>query len=192
MRVLDLFVILCKYTFICFLYCWLYFTGYYLYIETSQHNPNDSARIISPPVTSGGAACILFWYHMYGADVNRLNMYIRASGSASLGKPYWTRSGTHGDRWVPAQVEVVQLSNSQVGVRFYTGLEVLNMKFALILQTHMVVMIHDFDKVQNIYLSCSLKHVNTSAGVDLSFLSNPMINLAQHECIIMEGQHPLH
>ena len=80
-----------------------------------MHNANDSARIISPTVNIQGPACVLFWYHMYGADVNRLNMYSKVPGTSRLGQPYWTRSGTKGDRWLPAQVEFTSLPNNQVG-----------------------------------------------------------------------------
>ena len=51
---------------------------------------------------------------MYGADVNRLNMYFKTVGSSRFGAPYWTKVGTHGDQWRQAQVEFSMLINDQV------------------------------------------------------------------------------
>ena len=88
--------------------------GYYIYIETSRHSANDSARILSPMISTQGPTCVLFWYHMYGADVNRLNLYSKTASSSTLGQPYWTKIGTQGDRWLSAQVEFSRLPNNQV------------------------------------------------------------------------------
>lgn len=41
-----------------------------------------------------GQHCIQFWYHMYGMDVDTLNMYIKVNDV--LGKPVWTRSRNQG------------------------------------------------------------------------------------------------
>ena len=48
--------------------------GHYAYIETSSpRKPNDTANLISPTLDqSGGVGCLVFWYHMYGADINSL------------------------------------------------------------------------------------------------------------------------
>ena len=59
---------------------------------------------------------------MYGADVNRLSMYIKAAGSATLGQPYWTRAGTKGDKWLPAQVEISRLAGNQVSQKCFKAL----------------------------------------------------------------------
>lgn len=87
-------------------------TGYYIYIETSAHRPNDSARIVSPSVNTQQATCVLFWYHMYGSDVNQLSMYVETG--SQLGTPFWTISGSRGDQWHYAQVETGALSNAKV------------------------------------------------------------------------------
>jgi len=90
----------------------LFVPGFYIYIETTSHHANDSARIVSPTVTTQQATCVLFWYHMYGSDVNSLSMYVKTGGN--LGTPYWTKSGTKGNSWISAQVETGPLSNAQV------------------------------------------------------------------------------
>ena len=50
-----------------------------MYIETSwPRQPNDKAWLQSGMVkaTSGTSGrCLKFWYHMWGAHVNRLNVY---------------------------------------------------------------------------------------------------------------------
>lgn len=78
--------------------------GYYVYIEASApRRPNDTAQLISPAVSaSSNPRCLTFWYFMYGAHVNSLNIYI--SVGANLGSPIWTRKGTQGNRWNQAQV----------------------------------------------------------------------------------------
>lgn len=79
--------------------------GFYAFIETSSpRKPNDTAQMISP-VTSG-PQCLNFWYHMYGAHINRLNIYVRNPNSNLLGTPIWSRYGSHGDRWKPAHVSM--------------------------------------------------------------------------------------
>ncbi|CAB4045387.1 MAM and LDL-receptor class A domain-containing 2-like, partial [Paramuricea clavata] len=47
-------------------------SGWYLYIEASSpRRPNDKARLISPS-TAETKSCLLFFYHMYGHDVGKL------------------------------------------------------------------------------------------------------------------------
>ncbi len=55
--------------------------GHFLHIETSLPSKfNDTARLISPDlVVSNVEQCFRFYYHMYGSDVYRLNVYARIS-----------------------------------------------------------------------------------------------------------------
>lgn len=55
--------------------------GYYIYIEASYPATfNDSARLISPDLTvEDGESCFRFYYHMFGSDIYRLNIYGRIS-----------------------------------------------------------------------------------------------------------------
>ena len=56
--------------------------GWYMYIETSAPRvTNDTARLVSQTIQARTAYCFSFWYHMYGAHVNRLNVYIRVNHS---------------------------------------------------------------------------------------------------------------
>ena len=96
--------------------CTLSANGWYIYIETSSpRKPNDVAKLISsnvPGTTAGGGKCLSFWYHMYGADINTLGVYVR---SGSVDTLLWTRTGTHGDRWLQAMITVNSRTRFQVG-----------------------------------------------------------------------------
>lgn len=87
--------------------------GSYMYIETSSpRKPGDYARLESPTysVTDGNGKCLVFWYHMYGSGIGRLNVYIKRGNS--LGSRVWTASGNHGNRWLRGMI-TVQSPNTQ-------------------------------------------------------------------------------
>jgi hypothetical protein len=81
--------------------------GYYLYAKSSILADSASARIISPPskIKSNGG-CLKFFYHMYGADVDKLNVYLREANSNDNGKPIWQKYGNRGDKWLFGHVYV--------------------------------------------------------------------------------------
>ncbi len=67
--------------------------GWYIYMEASYPQTfNQRCRIISEEIQ--GQRCLQFWYHMYGMDVDTLNIYIKINGV--LGKPVWTRARNQG------------------------------------------------------------------------------------------------
>ncbi|KAK7098915.1 hypothetical protein V1264_003130 [Littorina saxatilis] len=79
--------------------------GNYVYIKTSApRRTNDKARLLSPTQSGTGVKCVTFWYHMYGSQVKTLNMYV--TGDANLGKAVWTKSGTQGNTWRKATVDI--------------------------------------------------------------------------------------
>ena len=95
--------------------------GYYMYIETSapRHN-GDKAQLISPrqqPQARAGPRCLRFWYHMYGAHINALNVYVMTG--ARLGTAVWTRKGTQGNRWIQASLVLNSTSAFNVSERLY-------------------------------------------------------------------------
>ncbi|EDO47787.1 predicted protein [Nematostella vectensis] len=96
--------------------------GYYIYIETSYPRKfNDTARIISssvPGTTGTPGKCLSFWYHMYGATINRLNVLIR---TGSHDTPLWSKLGARGDKWIRAQVTVSSRTHFQVVFEAITG-----------------------------------------------------------------------
>ena len=95
-----------------------------MYIETSLRTRNDTANLESPLVnfaTSGnpqGTVCVRFWYHMYGAHVDALNVFIK-TGSALPSKPVWTKKGTQGDKWRLAQIAVKRTPAFKVGFLYF-------------------------------------------------------------------------
>ena len=75
--------------------------GRYMYIEASSpRKPGDYARLESPPFdkTDGNGKCLVFWYHMSGRGMGRLNVYIKLG--KTLGSAAWTASGNQGKRWL--------------------------------------------------------------------------------------------
>ncbi|XP_069046931.1 MAM and LDL-receptor class A domain-containing protein 1 [Lepisosteus oculatus] len=84
-------------------------TGNYLYIESSMpRREGDVAQLRTPLLGSSGlhGYCLTFWYHMFGATVGTLRMYLQKS----LHQPktlIWQRKGTVGDEWRKAQIHVV-------------------------------------------------------------------------------------
>lgn len=69
-----------------------------MYIETSSNPGNrrkdgDVARLNSPILPPGDAFCLSFWYHMFGPDVNKLQVR-QIMNRHSLVR--WVRQGTRG------------------------------------------------------------------------------------------------
>ena len=86
--------------------------GYYMFIETSAPRvPGDKARLYSKPypASPGTIKCFSFWYHMYGADVGSLNVYILtnlASDTFSTEVMRWSLSGDWGNTWQQGQFNI--------------------------------------------------------------------------------------
>ncbi|XP_073232940.1 MAM domain-containing glycosylphosphatidylinositol anchor protein 2-like [Porites lutea] len=82
-------------------------SGWYIFIETSwPRKPNDTAKLISanvPGSSAGGGKCLSFWYHMYGAHINALRVYVRSGSKDTL---LWSKTGTRGDKWLQATLTV--------------------------------------------------------------------------------------
>ena len=94
---------------------WFTGNGWYVYIEASEpRKPNDTAKLISSSVagtTASGGKCLSFWYHMYGADINTLSVYVRTGAYDTL---LWSKTGTRGDKWIQALVSVNSRTRFQV------------------------------------------------------------------------------
>ena len=88
-----------------------------MYTETSTGIFGAKAKLIfSPPsVAIGKWSCLKFYYHMYGATINRLNVF---NGNCTV----FTKLGRQGNMWMYAEVTVfVQNNVSSLKTR-YTGL----------------------------------------------------------------------
>ncbi|XP_065183994.1 MAM and LDL-receptor class A domain-containing protein 1-like [Sycon ciliatum] len=87
--------------------------GQYVYLETSSPaSAGDEARLISPayPSPPGSICQATFWYHMYGATIGTLNVYIKLSNGTSL--LAWTKKGDQGDTWYQAQFAIGKTSGT--------------------------------------------------------------------------------
>ncbi|UJR31098.1 hypothetical protein I4U23_018606, partial [Adineta vaga] len=89
--------------------------GWYIYMEASYpQQPDQRCRIVSEEIS--GQKCIQFWYHMYGMDVDTLNVYIKMNGQ--LNKPVWTRSRNQGDKWLKGQYAIFPPANTKFQIVF--------------------------------------------------------------------------
>ena len=73
-----------------------------MFIETSSpRSHGDKAKLLFSPPSSviGNFSCLKFYYHMYGATINRLNLF---NGNTNM----FTKSGQQGNRWLYAEVTV--------------------------------------------------------------------------------------
>ena len=98
--------------------------GYYAFIETSSpRRPNDTARLESPSIPGRALpACLRFWYHMYGPEVNTLNVYTKVGNQ--LGTPVWKHTGTINNQW---HFQAVDISSMQAFKVIYTIKLTLNL-----------------------------------------------------------------
>ena len=96
-------------------------SGYYAYIITQSPVVfNDAARFISPNINvASSGICFQFFYHMYGTNINRLNLY--AKQNENLGKPIWQKIGDQGNKWILGQVYLEQLGNIQLVIEAVAG-----------------------------------------------------------------------
>ncbi|KAI8780792.1 MAM and LDL-receptor class A domain-containing protein 2, partial [Biomphalaria glabrata] len=78
--------------------------GHYIHIDASAKSNNAAARISSAQFRNTNSRCLSFWYHMHGADINRLNVYLTTS--TGLGPAIWTKQGEQGLNWLNALVEL--------------------------------------------------------------------------------------
>ena len=72
-----------------------------MYIETWPRSYGDKAKLLFSPPNSviGTMSCLKFYYHMYGATINWLNVF---NGKSIV----FTRSGQQGNKWLYAEVTV--------------------------------------------------------------------------------------
>ncbi|KAJ7393860.1 hypothetical protein OS493_003527 [Desmophyllum pertusum] len=73
--------------------------GYYVYIETSSPRVSNDTAILTFKGINKKVVCLSFYYHMYGFDVNTLNLN-------NNGKKFWSMNGDQGNTWKKAEVTI--------------------------------------------------------------------------------------
>ncbi|XP_071508579.1 MAM and LDL-receptor class A domain-containing protein 1-like [Diadema antillarum] len=76
--------------------------GFFVFItSTYSLNSADKARLISPVAKSNArSSCVVFWYHMFGDDIETMNVYIMPDGGTPPGNNrVWTKSSDQGNYW---------------------------------------------------------------------------------------------
>lgn len=73
-----------------------------MFLETSFGNTGDRAQLISP-ILSPFIKCVSFYYHMKGAHIGTLNVYMKVNGTLLK---RWTLSQEQGNRWMKGQIPV--------------------------------------------------------------------------------------
>lgn len=85
----------------------------YIYIETSApRRLNDKAKLFSANIVTTSTKCLRFWYHMYGSQINTLNVYLY--NSTTLGIPIWSHFGDQGNKWYQTQIDIQGYSTYQI------------------------------------------------------------------------------
>ena len=82
--------------------CFFFLVGFYMSIQTSSpRSHGDKAKLLFSPQRSevGKLSCLKFYYHMYGAAINRLNVY---NGNRMV----FTKYQQQGDRWLYAEMTI--------------------------------------------------------------------------------------
>ncbi|XP_006819777.1 neuropilin-1-like [Saccoglossus kowalevskii] len=81
-------------------------TGHYLYIEGSNREIGNKANIITPILEYRSAhICVRFYYHMYGAHIGALNVYIGNHGNSS-DLLIWNMTSESEDEWLKADIDM--------------------------------------------------------------------------------------
>ena len=75
-----------------------------MYIEASSPRRNGDKAIMSKQYSSlaSGGSCLQFWYHMFGIDTGRLNVYIFSQGTNTS----WSMTGQQGNQWLKGQITI--------------------------------------------------------------------------------------
>ncbi|VDI46892.1 Hypothetical predicted protein [Mytilus galloprovincialis] len=96
--------------------------GTYLYIETSSHNQNEYADLVSPLMTGNQDRCLSLWYHMFGSDIDQLEIgIIQKNQTPANYLVLQVLSGDQGFQWNRMNVTLSSTSDFEVSIRGYKG-----------------------------------------------------------------------
>ena len=93
-------------------------SGQYLYFESSwvagtTRLKNGDRVILQSPYILSTVACLRFAYHMYGTDINALEVYIR-NGRHS--RKIWQKKAPQGNNWLIAEINLAVSIEYQVSI----------------------------------------------------------------------------
>ncbi|XP_019642245.1 PREDICTED: deleted in malignant brain tumors 1 protein-like, partial [Branchiostoma belcheri] len=93
-------------------------SGYYMYTESAELFPGDASFLLSPVVSplAPTRTCLQFAYHMYGADMGDLKVYVQ-NGTSAWYQPFG-RSGDQGDVWYTETIDL----DAPVGQVMFIGI----------------------------------------------------------------------
>ncbi|XP_063956689.1 MAM and LDL-receptor class A domain-containing protein 1-like [Lytechinus pictus] len=97
-------------------------SGYYMYIEADGQADGDKAILKShlQRPTGDDGVCLTWYYHMYGPDVDKFNVYIQQDGTMI---PIFKRQGTQGNQWMYEQWTVISQTSWAVVFEAFKGLD---------------------------------------------------------------------
>ena len=86
--------------------------GKYIYIEASGLKKGFLSNITSVmyPPTSG--RCFQFWYHMYGANMGKLELFLLSIGGKKT--LLWYKSENQGNKWIRQTVNIKNSTSYQI------------------------------------------------------------------------------
>ena len=80
-----------------------------MYLECSDTYdlPGDVAQLGTPYLTpTSQPRCLEFYTHMWGGDIDMLNIYVVAFGDTPSIDPQMTLYGDHGNQWFQALLDI--------------------------------------------------------------------------------------
>nr|KAG5693435.1 hypothetical protein BaRGS_022322 [Batillaria attramentaria] len=79
--------------------------GHYMYLETSNGNPGDTADLITADFTeSANLICLTFYYLMYGDDVGKLEVFSALANDVTVTQKEFEKTGDQGRAWKKAEL----------------------------------------------------------------------------------------
>ena len=90
--------------------------GFYAYIESSYPQyTGDEARFFSSIQTKlNQSICLNFWYHMFGEDIDTLNIYLDQHESQLISSKFnrtliWKKTGSQGNKWIEGRKTIISI-----------------------------------------------------------------------------------
>ena len=126
--------------------------GFYIYHEGDNVGNGQTARLISPAISTGpDQICVQFHYYMYGSDNRNLLRVLVKRGSSE--EQVWERAGMQSPSWLSGSVSVSKPLGTSLEVSQQSGLTSCGQIYCLL-------------QLCNVYHS---KGVHNTSNLSLSF-----------------------